>query len=68
MEVGAMRRPMPECEPPTAHIIIPSLSIALEFCLLVARMMSPSIQLLANVGVLNPFKLTSGTKASSPLA
>ena len=68
IEVGTMHRPMLKYGPPAAHIIIPSLLVALAFCLFAVGMTSPSTQVSTNVEALNSFELTSGMKASNPLA
>lgn len=48
-EVGAMRGPMPKCEPPFAHIIVSSLPTALAFCSFPSGVMSPSTHASTNV-------------------
>jgi len=50
-KVGAMCGPMSEHKPPTAHIIISSLSTTLAFCLFSPRVTSSSFQVLNVAGL-----------------
>ena len=65
-EVGATCGPMLECEPPSAHVIVPSLLVALAFYLFAHGVASSSFQVLNVAGLHTPCELMSGAKHSDP--
>jgi len=66
--MGAMHRPMLECEPSSAHIIISRLLAALAFYSFSHGMMSSSFQVLNVARLQTPFELISGEKHFDPFA